>query len=101
MVSFVFQQDMLSVLRASRVLKNTGFSIFQDLSLSMPKRRSKLLQARREILWRKIQAKVFVSIPLANNKEFKFKWTAASGLIHNNSDGNKKMSEILNSDFCY
>uniref|UniRef100_T1HZT7 Uncharacterized protein n=1 Tax=Rhodnius prolixus TaxID=13249 RepID=T1HZT7_RHOPR len=50
LVSFTCFEDKLSVLRAVRILKNTGFVIHQDLAASTRRNRTKLMLVRKELL---------------------------------------------------
>lgn len=99
LVSFTCFEDKLSVLRAVRILKNTGFVIHQDLAASTRRNRTKLMLVRKELLRLNDQLKTSLRFDGCLTVEgTKFTWCCMKGLCHENNDGVLKLHELAGVD---
>lgn len=98
LVSFVRLQDKFAVLNASKVLRNTGFAVHQDLPMVTRKKRAKISLLRRECLRLNPQLK----INMKNNCFFvqgqKFSWCHYLGVRFLEEDGISKLNELVGTD---
>uniref|UniRef100_T1I8S1 Uncharacterized protein n=1 Tax=Rhodnius prolixus TaxID=13249 RepID=T1I8S1_RHOPR len=98
LVTFLRFHDKLAILKNCKCLKNTGFVIQQDYPLNIRQRRSKLLLIRREILRKKFGVRVAILNDTLLIQNERFEWSLAKGLIFQNEEGTRKLSELVGAD---
>jgi len=99
LTTFSHPKDRWAVLKESRILKGTGFSICEDLPLEVRAKKGKLLLLRKEILKLSPHEKVVIRSNKLLIKGVSFSWSSHDGITHGGKDGVPILSELLKRDF--
>lgn len=96
---FPFDEDKVQLLRKSRILNGTQFSIQQDMVPTIRYKHNKLLAIRKQIKLINKNAKINVRMDNMYCNGMRFTWCECKGLIMNGTDGVKNLNELFNYDF--
>jgi len=98
LASFCLTKDKSNIMGSLKKLKDTGYTVHQDLPLEVRKKRTKLLLLRKEVTRLCPRVGVRVGPNTISVDGHKFSWNANTGLLSNMEPGLEKLCKLIGAD---